>query len=361
MVIYYLDSSLNYGGQEIKTLSEAAALTARGHSITIVGRPKSKIVQHAKEMELKCRWLEMPNSLSPLAIWTLLRWIREDQVSILHSHSAKDAWISGIAARLSGKRPTIFRTRHITTPIKHRIAYSWLPDYLVVISCAMRNSFTFEHGIDPAKIVLITPCVDLRRFDCLPSRSTIRGELGFSQEEFLIGMVAEFRGEKDHPTLLRAFRRVLDQVGHAKLLLAGEEGRKGAKIRDLVIQLKLQNSVQFLGFRKDVPRIMRALDVSVLSSTREPFGQVLLEAMAAGTPVIATRVEGPLEVIQHGDTGLLFEPGSDEALTKALLGIHDNKKRAMQLAHNALIRVRKEYDFERSIERLEAIYQEKAR
>jgi glycosyltransferase involved in cell wall biosynthesis len=88
----------------------------------------------------------------------------------------------------------------------------------------MRNSFASEHGVDPAKIVLITPCVDLRRFDCLPSRSTIRGELGFSQEEFLIGMVAEFRGEKDHPTLLRAFRRVLDQVGHAKLLLAGGGG-----------------------------------------------------------------------------------------------------------------------------------------
>ena len=81
--------------------------------------------------------------------------------------------------------------------------------------------------------------------------------------------------------------------------------------------------------------------------------------MAAGTPVIATRVEGPLEVVQHGDTGLLFEPGCDEALAEALLGIHDNKKRAMQLAHNALIRVRKEYDFAKSIERLEAIYWEK--
>ena len=196
----------------------------------------------------------------------------------------------------------------------------------------MRNSFTFEHGVDPAKIVLITPCVDLRRFDCLPSRSTIRGELGFSQEEFLIGMVAEFRGEKDHPTLVRAFRRVSGSSGSREIITGGEEGRKGAKIRDLVIQLKLQNSVQFLGFRKDVPRIMRALDVLVLSSTREPFGQVLLEAMAAGTPVIATRVEGPLEVIQHGDTGLLFEPGCDEALAKVLLGVYDNKKRAVQLA-----------------------------
>jgi glycosyltransferase involved in cell wall biosynthesis len=85
---------------------------------------------------------------------------------------------------------------------------------------------------------------------------------------------------------------------------------------------------------------MRALDVSVLSSTREPFGQVLLEAMAAGTLVIATRVEGPSKVIQHGDTGLLFEPGCDEALSKALLEIQDNKKRATQLAHNALIRVK---------------------
>ena len=236
MVIYYLDSSLNFGGQETKTLSEAAALTARGHSLTIVGRPRSEIVRHAKEMELKCRLLEMPNSLSPVAIWTLWRWIREDQVSILHSHSAKDAWISGLAARLSGNRPTIFRTRHITNPIKHRIAYSWLPDYLVVISGAMRDRFISEHRVAPGKIVLIKPCVDLRRFDSLPDRSTIRRELGFSQEDFLIGMIAEFRGEKDHPTLVRAFRRFLDQVAHAKLLLVGEEGRKGAGIRDLVDQ-----------------------------------------------------------------------------------------------------------------------------
>ena len=361
MVIYYLDSSLNFGGQETKTLSEAAALTARGHSLTIVGRPGSKIVQHAKEMELKCRLLEMPNSLSPVAIWTLWRWIREDQVSILHSHSAKDAWISGLAARLSGNRPTIFRTRHITNPIKHRIAYSWLPDYLVVISCAMRDGFISEHRVDPGKIILITPSVDFRRFDSLPNRSTIRRELGFSQEDFLIGMIAEFRGEKDHPTLVRAFRRVLDQVAHAKLLLVGEEGRKGARIRDLVDQLGLQNRVEFLGFRKDIPRIMRALDVSILSSTREPFGQVLLEAMAAGTPVIATRVEGPLEVIQHGDTGLLFDPGCDEALAEALLDLQHNKQQANQLAHNALIRVRKEYDFQTSLERLEAIYQEKSK
>jgi glycosyltransferase involved in cell wall biosynthesis len=291
----------------------------------------------------------------------LWRWIREDQVSILHSHSAKDAWISGLAARLSGIRPTIFRTRHITNPIKHRIAYSWLPDYLVVISCAMRDGFITEHRVDPGKIILITPSVDFRRFDSLPNRSTIRRELGFSQEDFLIGMIAEFRGEKDHPTLVRAFRRVLDQVSHAKLLLVGEEGRKGARIRNLVDQLGLQNRVEFLGFRKDIPRIMRALDVSILSSTREPFGQVLLEAMAAGTPVIATRVEGPLEVIQHGDTGLLFDPGCDEALAEALLDLQHNKQQANQLAHNALIRVRKEYDFQTSLERLEAIYQEKSK
>jgi glycosyltransferase involved in cell wall biosynthesis len=358
MVIYYLDSSLNFGGQETKTLSEAAALTARGHSVTIIGRPGSKIVQHAKEMALQFRLLEMRNSLSPMAIWTLWRWIREDQVDILHSHSAKDAWISGLAARLSGNRPTIYRTRHITNPIKHRIAYSWLPDYLVLISCAMRDDFISKHKVDPGKIVLIRPSVDLRRFDSLPSRSAIRRELGFSQEDFLIGMIAEFRGEKDHPTLVRAFRRVLDQVVQAKLLLAGEEGKKGAVIRDLVNQLGLQNRVEFLGFRNDVAGIMRALDVSVLSSTREPFGQVLLEAMAAGTPVIATRVEGPLEVIQHGETGMLFDPGCDEALAKALLDLHHNQQKANQLAHNAHIRVRQEYDFQRSIERLEAIYQE---
>jgi len=83
--------------------------------------------------------------------------------------------------------------------------------------------------------------------------------------------------------------------------------------------------------------------------------------MAAGTPVIATRLEGPLEVIQDGDTGLLFDPGCHEALAKALLDLRHNKQEAVRLAKNALIRVRQEYDFQKSIARLEAIYQEKSK
>ena len=354
MVIYYLESSLNFGGQEVKTLAEAEALVKRGHSVTIVAPAESKILRQAKEAGLRHRSLEMPNSLWPPTLWRLKRWIHQDRVDILHAHSGKDAWIAGIAGRIPGRRPAILRTRHITNPIKHHAAYRWLPDYLVVITRAMAERFVNEHGVSRSKVVLLPPAVNVQRFDSLPDRKTIRHELKLPENAFLIGMVAEFRGEKDHPTLIRAFRRVCDQVPVARLLLVGEEGKKGERIRDLVKTEGLTGVVDFLGFRNDVPSLIRALDVFVLTSTREPFGLVLLEAMAAGTPVIATKVEGPLEIVEDGKTGLLFEPGNDAQLAQLLIQLHGNP--ASQIVLNASKWVRENHDFNKSIDRLEEIY-----
>jgi glycosyltransferase involved in cell wall biosynthesis len=354
MVIYYLESSLNLGGQEVKTLAEAQALTERGHSVTIVAQPDSKILGRAKKIGLEHRSLEMPNSLWPPALWLLKRWVHQDRVDILHAHSGKDAWLAGIAARLPGRRPAIFRTRHITNPIKHRLAYSWLPDHLVVITRAMRERFVNEHGVHPDKIVLLPPAVDLRQFDSLPDRKMIRGKLDLPADQFLIGMIAEFRGEKDHPTLIRAFRRVRGQIPDARLLLIGEEGKKGQRIREIVNAEGLTGSVDFLGFRSDIPSLIRALDVCVLTSTREPFGLVLLEAMAAGTPVVATRVEGPLEIVQDAKTGFLFDPGDDEQLSRLLMQI--NQKAPADVVQNAFQWVRENHDFDKAIDRLEEIY-----
>jgi glycosyltransferase involved in cell wall biosynthesis len=354
MVIYYLESSLNFGGQEVKTVAEAAALVKRGHSVTIVAQADSKILRQAKEVGLRHRSLEMPNSLWPPALWRLKRWIHQDRVDILHAHSGKDAWIAGIAGRMPGRRPAILRTRHITNPIKHRAAYRWLPDYLVVITSAMAERFVNEHGVSRNKVVLLPPAVNVQRFDSLPDRKTIRHELKLPENAFLIGMVAEFRGEKDHPTLIRAFRRVYDQIPVARLLLVGEEGKKGERIRDLVKTEGLTGVVDFLGFRNDVPSLIKALDVFVLTSKREPFGLVLLEAMAAGTPVIATKVEGPLEIVEDGKTGLLFEPGNDAQLAQLLIQLHRNP--APQIVLNASKWVRQNHDFNKSIDRLEEIY-----
>jgi glycosyltransferase involved in cell wall biosynthesis len=354
MVIYYLESSLNLGGQEVKTLAEADALGKRGHSVTIVAQSDSKILRRAKEIGLRHRFLEMPNSLWPPALWRLKRWIHQDRVDILHAHSGKDAWIAGIAGRMPGRRPAIFRTRHITNPIKHRAAYRWLPDYLVVITRAMAERFVNEHGVDRTKVVLLPPAVNLRRFDSLPDRKSARRKLNLPENVFLIGMVAEFRGEKDHPTLIRAFKRVCAQVPDARLLLIGEEGTKGERIRNLVKNEGLNGAVEFLGFRNDVPLLIRALDVCVLTSTREPFGLVLLEAMAAGTPVISSKVEGPLEIVEDGKTGFLFDPGNDEQLAQLLIQLHRNPM--LEMVSGASKWVRENHDFDKSIDRLEEVY-----
>jgi glycosyltransferase involved in cell wall biosynthesis len=358
MIVYHLESSLNFGGQETRTLRESKAFVERGHQVTIVAPPGSKILDRARSIGLRVRSLEMPNSLWPRAILTLRRWIREDRVQILHAHSSKDAWIAAIAARLSRRRPGVIRTRHITNPIKHRFAYAYLPDRLMVISQPMRDRFIRDHRVAPEKVVLFKPAVDWRRFDQVGSKERCRSELGCRKDDFLVGMVAEFRGEKDHATLVRGFDEVFDEIPHARLVLVGDEGKRGAKVRQLVKDLGLENAVDFLGQRDDVPVILRALDVSVLSSAREPFGAVILEAMGAETPVIATRVEGPVEMIDHGRTGLLFEPGNAHQLAEALFLLYRDRTLARQLASNAAAWVREQHDFAKAMDRLEKIYQE---
>lgn len=148
------------------------------------------------------------------------------------------------------------------------------------------------------------------------SAAEARAKLGLAAEDFVIANVGRLHPDKDQATLLRAFARCADQLPQALLLIIGA-GRLEAELKREAEHLGIQHRVRFAGVVPEAPRYFRAFDLFVLSSDYEPFGMVLLEAMVAGVPLIATRCGGAQEVV--GDAGGLFDVGDDQALAELMV------------------------------------------
>ncbi|NOY45286.1 MAG: glycosyltransferase [Deltaproteobacteria bacterium] len=164
----------------------------------------------------------------------------------------------------------------------------------------------------------------------------IRSELGIPPDAFVAGIVGRLDPIKDHPTLFRAFSLLREKVPSARLLVVGD-GPERARLESLGGEGAL-----FLGDRTDVPEILRTLDVFVLSSRNEGISNTVLEAMAAGLPVVATRVGGNPELVAEGETGTLVPPGDTEALCQALAGyaLHPDRARSHGRAGRNLVEAR---------------------
>ncbi|QYN34484.1 glycosyltransferase [Pseudonocardia sp. DSM 110487] len=165
-----------------------------------------------------------------------------------------------------------------------------------------------------------------------------------------IGIVAVLREEKDHRTLLRAMRMVVDEVPDANLVVIGDGPLRG-ELEDLVRQLGIAGNVTFAGSRSDVAALLPTLDVAVLSSTTECFPMAVLEAMAAGVPVVGTAVGGVPEMIEDGATGYLVPPRDSRAMADALVKILRDPSRAAEMGRAARDRVLAEFTLGRSVAR----------
>jgi glycosyltransferase involved in cell wall biosynthesis len=361
MVIFHLESSLNLGGQEARTLREIYAFLERGHKVILIAPLDSEIAEQAKRQNIPLRTLEMPNGAWPPSIFKLLSWIQKEGADILHSHSGKDALLAGITGRISRRRPAIVRTRHIVNPIKHKHAFSyrWLPHRLLVVSDQLRERFITRHKVSPEKILTLKPSVDFSRYNGLPGKNEIRRKLNIDENQFVVGMVARFRTEKGHATLVQAFQDVLRRIPNARLLLIGEDRTKASeKIKELTKDLAIEQHVSFLGFRNDVPRLLKSLDVFVLASHREPLPNVIMEAFASGCPVVATAVDGNIEVVNNGESGLLVPPRDPSAMANAIIRLYNHPEIAASYVQNAMTWVRENHEFERAMNCLEEIYRD---
>ncbi len=191
------------------------------------------------------------------------------------------------------------------------------------------------------------------------SDPTIRENLGIPPGDALIGYVGNYRQEKGHETLLRAFRQVLDERPSVRLLCCGvsHPGVK-SRLEALATELRLNDRVTLLDLQLDVDPIYRALDLYVHPSDTEGFSNSLLEGMSHGKPVVATRAGGNAEAVRHGETGLLVPPGDPAAMSKAILTLLADADLAAKLGSAARNRVQKSFQFHNMLNGYIDLYEE---
>jgi len=253
----------------------------------------------------------------------LARLFRQLRSDIVHSRNwgTVDAVL---AARLAGV-PAVVHGEHGydsddpegRNRWKRRVrrACGGLIDRFVVVSDDLHRWLTSRVGIPERKVVKIANGVDIQRF-APGDGATVRRELNLPTDAFVVGTVGRLEAVKNQASLIRAFATLAVTHPEVVLVIAGD-GRCRSSLEDLARQSNVATRVRFLGERSDVPRLLQAMDVFVLPSVAEGMSNTLLEAMASGLPIVATRVGGSPEVVADGINGLLVE-SLPEALAAAI-------------------------------------------
>jgi glycosyltransferase involved in cell wall biosynthesis len=211
-----------------------------------------------------------------------------------------------------------------------------------------------------SKTITLYNAVDLSRYT--DDRDTRRPELGLAASRPVVGFVGQIVPRKGVTTLITAMADVVARAPDALLVIVGcappDETGYEAECRHLTSALGLEAHVRFVGYRRDVPAFMRTFDVFALPTRSEPFGKVVIEAMAAGCPVVASRVGGIPEIVTNDGLGTLIPPDDPAALSAALLGYLSDSRRRQAVAERGEVSVRRRFGMPSMLQRLQALYDE---
>jgi len=311
--------------------------------------------------------------LSPrhlVSLVQLARLIRRERYDFVHVHTPIAAAIGRAAARLSGTRPVVLYTTHgfyfhdRMRPCLRRILI-WqerlfgrlCTDFLFTVSPEDHATALRERIIDADRTHCLSSLgVDLERFDLSSPQSLRRTDLGISDADSVVAYVGRLVREKGVLDLLEAIGLVRERVPGIRLVvigdtLASDRGRGvQSEIRNLIAAHGLEKNVVFLGFRGDVPSLLRLVDIFALPSYREGMPLTILEAMAAGKPVVTTNVRGCREEVVNGLTGIIVAPRDPRSLSEAILSLLVAPERAKAMGLAGRAHVEKAFDQRRVLD-----------
>jgi glycosyltransferase involved in cell wall biosynthesis len=334
-VLYFNSWSTAHGGSSTSLIDIVRTLDRRRFEPLVVCPEPGELPSRLLE-------IDVPVTIHPLSRlnreegWKFLRevpWymrlLRRQQVSLVHGNTSTSRRSLLQAAALA-RLPYVQHIRNGARQPGLTVGCRYATRVIVNSNDAGRALYA-----DPmlaSKTVTIHNAVDLTAHDVRDDR---RAELQAGTRP-VIGFVGQIVPRKGVTTLLRAMRSVIDRHPDALLAIVGcappDDQTYDVECRSLTSQLDLADSVRFVGYRRDVPSWMRTFDVFALPSQSEPFGKVVVEAMAAGCPVVASRVGGIPEIVSRPDLGTLIAPDSADALARAILEFLDDRVRARAVA-----------------------------
>jgi len=287
--------------------------------------------------------------------------IRRERIGLVHAHLYHANFYGRLAAFREGIPIVVsVHNTYVRPKIRRSIANWWLARRTPVIvagSEAIRNDIVRYDRVAPEKIRVIPYGVDVERFDIPLSREGAREKLGLPRERFIVGTVGRLEEQKGQKHLLEAVGILRGGGRDVTLLLVGG-GREEERLRAQAAQEGIGDAVLFLGTRRDLPELFRAMDVFALPSLWEGLPIALLSAMAAGLPVIVTPVGGVPEVVKDGENGFIVPVGDSGALAAAIRKVCEDPAGAGTLGRAAAATVRDGYSHRTTARRIMDVYEQ---
>lgn len=353
VTVVYLTDKLTHGGTPLQIVELALHLDRRQFQPHVIALSQADQVLCERLQRAgisvnvigQAKWVQ-PRAAA--AAGRLYRGLRRIRPRILHAFLATGNVLGALLGQLAGVPVIITSHRDLGGFDGAHIVRlnDWIDRHLATAvtanSLAVREAVARRSGRPAEAITLLYNGIDVARIAGAADRATKRRELGLPPQALAIGVIANFRAAKGHRYLVEAFALIAGRFPDALLVLCGQEAQAGQlrELQDLVATCGLSGRVRFLGSRRDIDEVLHTLDVLVSPSLSEGFSNAILEAMAAGLPVIATRVGGNTEQVVAGITGLLVAPAQVMELQQALLTLLDSPTLRVRMGNAAHTRVR---------------------
>lgn len=343
------------GGGEISLLALLEGLDRVAWAPVVVAPAEGAFTDRCRRLGLPLHLVPFPTLWRPgpamlRSIAAVRRLIHQTGACLVHANGSRAMFYAGLAARRL--LPVIW---HVRVSDRDRLLdrlLTGLATAIIVNSRAVGGRFP---SAAQARVRCVHNGVDLARFAPRQVPPTLRGRLALPAGVPLLVSVGRFVPYKGYHHLLEAARLVAQARPEAHWLLVGDGELRG-KLEAQCRGAGLESRVRFLGWREDVPDLLALSDLFVLPSLGEHFGRVLIEAMAAGRPVVATDAGGVPEIVRHGQTGLLVPPGEARPLAEAVLALLGDPARAAAMGKAGLARAEQEFSLTTHIQAVEALY-----
>lgn len=357
MNILQILPSLDVGGVETGTVDLARYLVSRGHKAVTI----SSGGRLARELDaIGSRHYNLPVGKKSLVniirmVGSVMDVIRREDIDIVHARSRVPALIAFFACKATGR--TFITTAHGYYK-KHLMSesMSW-GKFVIVASNIMAKHMVHNFGVPPERIRFIPRGVDIAKFK-------FRDPISRRSKEFVIGMVSRITPLKGHMDFIRAVSILRHKIPQLRAVIVGEAPKDKYKedLELLIRRLGLGSTIRFLPATHDVPSIMNDLDVLVSATiTPEAFGRVIIEAHAAGVPVVTTRVGGIVDIVEDGKTGLFTTPQNPKEMAEKIFKLYEDKDLWKRIAYESRKSVEATFNLDKMMDKTVLVYEEALR
>jgi glycosyltransferase involved in cell wall biosynthesis len=357
--VLFLIDELDIGGTEQQLLELVKRLDRRAYLPMVCCFRPGRIAEEIAAAGVPMFHLRKHAKVDLSLLYRLWRLMRRERIELLQTYLFTANTWGRLAAIMAGVPLIVSSERNVDMwekPSTRRIArgLSRWTDATIANSTAVQD-YLVRRGLTASKIQVIYNGVDAGRFASALAPDRLRHELGIPPQQALVGLIARLEPQKDIPTFLQAAAQLIARRLHVYFLVIGG-GSLQEQLQQQAQTLGLAGRVIFTGPRRDVPRLLAACDISVMSSLKEGMSNTILESMMAGKPVVATSVGGNTELIQPGKTGFLVPPRDPVALAAAIQELVDDPSLAQAMGRRAHARIRQHFSVEAMVAATQRLY-----